>query len=87
MMMNEMTLTNEALKDVNGGMIVDRGLWHDYYVISDYDGAVLSEKFFHSDAWAQSQMLGVSDTIISEEQYNAWMDGKRRGDTSSPFTH
>ncbi len=85
--MNEMKeLSLEEMERKNGGMIVDRGFWHNYYVISDYSGDVLKECFFKTDAENLCETYTSSKYVISEEQYNEWMEKKQRGERC-PFVH
>ncbi len=85
-MMEKKELTPEQTESVNGGMIVDRGFWHNYYVISDYSGDVLIETFFKSDAENMCESYTCSKYVISEDQYNEWIEKRNRGERC-PFVH
>lgn len=84
--MNVEELNVEEMEDVNGGLIVDRGFWSRYWIVSDYDGKVLDTAFFKYDAEGVCRRRTSSDTVISEEQYNDWIDRKNKG-LPGPFTH
>jgi len=79
-------LNVEELEDANGGLIVDRGFWSRYWIVSDHDGKLLDTAFFKYDAEGVCRRRTSSDTVISEEQYNDWIDRKNKG-LPGPFTH
>ena len=79
-------LNMEEMDDVNGGYIVDRGFWSRYWIVSDHDGKLLDTAFFKSDAEDYCHRKTVSNTVISEDKYNDWIDKKNKG-LPSPFTH
>ena len=76
----------EQLNQVNGGYIVDRGFWSRYRIVSDYTGNVIDTALFKIDANAICETRTISNTVISEEKYNEWIDLKNKG-LPGPFTH
>ena len=84
--MKKTELADEQLNQVNGGYIVDRGFWSRYWIVSDYSGNVIDTALFKIDANAICETRTISNTVISEEKYNEWIDLKNKG-LPGPFTH
>ena len=81
--MKEIELAQEQLEEVNGGMIIERGFWHNYWIVSDYNGRVLGQTFFKSGAEDICESRKCSKHLMSLDKYNNWMDikDKRQGIT------
>ena len=84
--MEDKKLTLDETMEENGGYIVDRGFWYDYWIVNDFTGKVLDTAFLKLDALTVAKSEIVSDSVISEKQYNEWMENKKKG-LPGPFTH
>ena len=73
-------LTQGQMDEGKGGLIVDRGFWRNYWLVNDYTGELVTETFFKYDAKNLCKSYTLSDTIVSEESYNAWMEKKRKAE-------
>ena len=65
---------------------MDRGFWSRYWIVSDYTGNVIDTALFKIDANAICETRTISNTVISEEKYNEWIDLKNKG-LPGHFTH
>ena len=68
----------DQMELVNGGYIVDFGLFKNCRVYDDTTGACLGKAYYVKDAKALANSFGVSDALITQEQYIE-MFGKRPG--------
>ena len=62
-------LTMDQMNQVNGGYIVDFGLFRNCRVYDDTTGACLGKAYYVKDAKALANSFGVSDALISIQQY------------------
>ena len=70
MMMNgREALSLNALKNANGGLIVDRGFWRYYWVVNERNGDIIDSFWFKEDAKKFANKFGVSKKVISEKEY------------------
>ena len=69
-------LTVDQMNQVNGGYIVDFGMFNNCKVYDDTTGAYLGKAYYVKDAKAIANSFGVSDTLITQQQYFE-MFGKR----------
>ena len=67
--MNRTELTMDQMNQVNGGLIVDFGLFRNYKVYDDTTGAYLGEGYLLQHVKPIADAFGVSDTLITQEQY------------------
>ena len=74
--MNRTELTVDQMNQVNGGYIVDFGMFNNCKVYDDTTGAYLGKAYYVKDAKAIANSFGVSDTLITQQQYFE-MFGKR----------
>jgi len=79
--MKELNLNEMEMAD--GGYIVDRGFWHDYWVVSDWDGKIIYSAFLKHDARIAADVNRTSEKVISEATYNDWM--AQREQQEGPF--
>ena len=66
------------LENVNGGLVVDRGIWVSCYVVNDRNGHIVDRVFWKSDAKELAALLGFSTKVVSEAKYRkmTWLDGR-----------
>ena len=62
-------LTMNQMELVNGGYIVDFGLFKNCRVYDDTTGACLGKAYYVKDAKALANSFGVSDALISKQEY------------------
>ena len=62
-------LTLEDLENIEGGLVVYRGLMKNCWVVDDQTGKKLGEAFFKCDAGAMAIKKGVSEKVISYSEY------------------
>ena len=62
-------LTVDQMELVNGGYIVDFGLFKYCRVYDDTTGACLGKAYYVKDAKALANSFGVSDALISKQEY------------------
>ncbi len=80
---NFQELTPDQMEDVAGGYIVDRGFWHDYWVVRGWTGDIIDTSFFKSQAETICENANEYPIYITEAQYNEWMEQKKQG--KGPF--
>ena len=76
---NMMELNLNEMEMANGGYIVDRGFWRNYWVVLDWNGDIRANCFLKIDANRHAEEEGVRDQVISEAQYNEWLELKKQG--------
>lgn len=59
----------EELDKIDGGLIVNRGIFNKYWVVDDQTGDVIAQFSFSGDAIWAARSKGVSDKVISEKEY------------------
>ncbi len=62
-------LTMDQMNQANGGYIVDFGLFKNCRVYDDTTGACLGKAYYVKDAKALANSFGVSDALISKQEY------------------
>ena len=62
-------LTVDQMNQVNGGYIVDFGMFNNCKVYDDTTGAYLGKAYYVKDAKAIANSFGVSDALISKQEY------------------
>ena len=62
-------MSDEELDQVAGGLIVDCGDLYDYRIVDDKTGEIIDRWWRKKDAVNCAKENGVSDNIISKEEY------------------
>ena len=67
--MEKKELAAEELEKAEGGLVVYRGLMKNCWVVDDETGKKIGENFFKCDAQATAIKKGVSEKVISYNEY------------------